>query len=189
MANHDYLLVYSTVIEECLRRERCRVPVARQGNRYPNLQEVVAAVEAEGFPVVVEGEYVMVLPPPDAPPDVQIPAHVVKFVEFRNRQVVDAPRPPLSYLVQIHSFRWEELNINEKASITMRGNFPLELFLVRRLAERCGQLLLYPDTGDPPVVVEAGDDVGRMASLWLESVNAGDSWSGFYERLRAFDGV
>ena len=149
MANHDFVLAYSAEIENWLRTEGCNVPIARPGNRYPTMPEVVAAVEAEGLRVLVDDEYIMVLLPPEAPPVVQAMTHLVKFMETRDRQVVEsASSQPLSYLVRIHSFRWEELNVNDKACTTMRGNFPLELFLVRNLTERCGQLVLYPDTGE-----------------------------------------
>jgi hypothetical protein len=183
-------MVYSDGIEDWLRGEGCSVPSVRPGNRYPTMQEMVAAVEAEQLRAAVDDEYIMVLPPPDAPSVIQAMTRVVKFLDIREHQAVEAAnRLPLSYLVEIHSYGWDELNVNDKASITMRGNFPLELFLVHNLTERCGQLLLYPDTGEPPVVVEAGCDIGRIASTWLEVVDATGSWGEFYERIGASEGA
>lgn len=186
MANHDFVLVYRDGIEQWLRGEGCCVPTVLPGNRYPTMQEVVAAVEAEGLQALVNGEDIMVLPPRDAPSSIEAQTHTLRYMEVSGGEVVEsAVRSPVSYLVLIHSYRWDELNVNETASITMRGNFPLELFLVRRLTERCGQLVLYPDTGDPPVVIESGDDVGRIASVWLEAVSDQISWAEFYRRIAA----
>lgn len=184
MANHDFILIYSDEIAKWLRGEGCSVPAVLPGNRYPTKEEVVAAVEAEGLQRTVNVEEIMVLPPLDAPSSIEAQTHALRFMEVSGGEVVQsAVRPPLSYLVLIHCFDWDELNVNKTTSITMRGNFPLELFLVRRLTERCGQLVLYPDTGDPPVVVESGDDIGRTASVWLEAVNEEISWAEFYQRI------
>lgn len=184
MANHDFILPYSPETEGWLRKEGCVVPASRPDSRHPNMQEVIEVVESQGLGAVVDGEYVYVVPPPDAPSVVDEMTRAVQFIDFDEGRAVESPnRPPLSYLVVIHCFAWEELNINEKRSITMRGNFPLELFLVHDLTERCGQLLLYPDTGDPPVVLEPGCDVERMASAWLEAVEEDGSWADFYQRI------
>lgn len=184
MANDDFILIYRDKIEQWLRGEGCSVPAVLPGNRYPTKEEVVAAVEAEGLQALVDGEDIMVLPPPGAPSSIEAQTHTLRYMEISGGEVVEsAGRPRLNYLVRIHSYRWDELNVNETASITMRGNFPLELFLVRRLTERCGQLVLYPDTGDPPVVVEPDDDIGRTASVWLEAVNDEILWAEFYQRI------
>lgn len=183
MANYDYLLVYSDEIERWLQGEGCCVPSVLPGNRNPTMQEMVAAVEAEGLRAVVEDEEITVVPPANAPALIHGMTRAIKYVEVRDGELIES-RPPLSYLARIHSFHWDELNANPNASITMRGNFALELFIVRNLAERCGQLVLYPDTGDPPVVVESDDDIGHAASIWLDAVKAETSWAEFYQRVK-----
>ena len=182
MANHDFLLVYDEAVHTWLRGEGCSVPPVRPGNRYPTKEEVTAAVEAQGLQAVVQGESIDVVPAPESPATVKKMTKLVEFWDCVDGRLVERGSP-LARLVTIHSFHWDELNVEEKASITMRGNFPLELFIVRELTDRCGQLVVYPDTGDPPVIVEPGDDIGRKASIWVEQVKTDDSWAEFYRRV------
>jgi hypothetical protein len=59
----------------------------------------------------------------------------------------------------------------------------VELQLLEILSHDCGQLLLYPDTGAPAVIVEPGLDVKRVGSLWEASLKQDDCWAYFYERI------
>jgi hypothetical protein len=52
-----------------------------------------------------------------------------------------------------------------RRSTCVREARHLGLLLPQTMTERCGQLVLYPDTGDPPVVVEPNDDVDRRAQI------------------------
>lgn len=184
MANHDFLIAYSEEIAEWLGDEGCSVPKARQGNRWPTMEEVVQAIESEQLIAEVDRDCIYVLPPKDAPVALQEMTRTVKFMEVQDGQVVESPhRAPLNRLILIECHNWEELNVDPRRSITMRGNFPLELFLAQELTKCCGQLVLYPDTGDPPVVLEPGSDAGVLASAWLESVEAGESWADYYGRI------
>ena len=186
MANHDFIFPYSPEMENWLRGEGCDVPPARSGSRHPSKQEVLEAVQSQGLGTVDQGETIYVTPPPDAPSVLEEMTRKVKFVEFSDGQAVESPgRPPLSYLVLINCFAWAKLNLDEKKSDTMPRNFPLELFLVHDLTRHCGQLALYPDTGDVPVVVEPESDVGRMATVWLEVVKEQTSWAEFYRRVNS----
>ena len=186
MANHDFLIAYSDEIESWLRSEGCSVPKARQGNCWPTMEEVVRAVESEQLIAEVDRDCIHVLPPEDAPAALKGMTRTVKFMEVQAGKVVESPhRAPLDRLVLIECHNWEELNVDPRRSITMRGNFPLELFLTQQLTECCGQLLLYPDTGDPPIVLEPGDDVEVFATAWLESVKAEESWADYYRRIQS----
>jgi hypothetical protein len=160
----------------------------RPGNREPNKQEVLEAIERQGLGAVDDGgAYIDVVPPPDAPPVVREMTGKVEFIECRDGQAVPSPdRPPIHPLVGIRCFAWDKLG-SEKVVVTMRGNFPLELFLVHELTRHCGQLVLYPDpdSGDPPVVLEPGCDVGRMATIWLEVVKERAPWAEFYRRANS----
>jgi hypothetical protein len=65
----------------------------------------------------------------------------------------------------------------------MHGDFEVELELLAILSRRCGQLLLYPDTGNPAVIVLPGMDVGRAFKLWEAALEQEDSWEYFYSRM------
>lgn len=185
MANHDHLIPYESQVEEWLRSEGCCVPPAGTGSRFPTKDEVIAAIEEQGMHAHDDGSgYILVVPPEDAPAKVHDMTRTVKSIEFVEGQMREA-RPPMSYLVRLYSNQWEEGATPEKAFVTMRGNFPFELFLTHTLTRECGALLLYPDIGDPPVVVQPDADIGRIATLWLEVVRAGDTWAELYRRIAA----
>lgn len=176
MANHDFIVPYSSEFENWLRDAGCDVPISRPGSRYPGKQEVLDAVQSQGLEFVDEGETIYVTPPLDAPSAVEQMTRTVKFIEFDAGQSIESPdRPPLSYLVLINCIAWEKLNVEDKTFVTMRGNFPIELFLVHELTGDCGQLVLYPDTGSTPVIVEPDSDIGRLADVWLEVGESGAS--------------
>jgi hypothetical protein len=73
---------------------------------------------------------------------------------------------------------WTELSVSgydgrddQPLSVGFRKGWPsLILTVVRELAKACGPLVLYPDTGDAPVVVEGGlvrgDDAGELGARW-----------------------
>jgi hypothetical protein len=64
-------------------------------------------------------------------------------------------------------------------SFMLRGDKAAELTLLRRLAERAGQLWLYPGSGDPAIVVDATTDPDAVAAAWHRSLDAPDSWAAF----------
>jgi len=189
VANHDFIFPYCPEMENYLRKEDCDVPPVRPGNREPLKQEVLEAIESQGLGAVDHGgAYIDVVPPPNGPPVVEQMTGKVEFIECHDGQAVQSPdRPPINSLVGIRCFAWDKLGVDEEVSVTMRGNFPLELFLVHELSRHCGQLVLYPDpdSGDPPVVLEPGCDIGRMATVWLEVVEVRAPWAEFYQRVNS----
>jgi hypothetical protein len=77
-----------------------------------------------------------------------------------------------------------EIRIGEGSeSITMHGHFKTELLIVEILSHRCGQLLLYPDTGSPAVIVQPGIDIEVTDRLWREAEQRRDSWEYFFARM------
>jgi len=186
VANYDLLLVYDSEVEGYLRNEGCAVPSAGQKSRLPTIDEIVAAVEAEGLRPIVDGDYIYVAPPDGAPPALENMTRSVEFLEAQGGQMVESPnRPPLEYLVVIRCFDWDKLNVDPHVGISMRGDFPLQLFLFHRLTEHCGQLFVYPDpdSGLTPVVLTPSSDIARLATAWVEHTNADASWAEFYEAV------
>src|SRR5262249_51034328 len=78
---------------------------------------------------------------------------------------------------------WTELSVlgcdgrdDQPLSLGFSKGWPsLILAVVRELTKVCGPLVVYPDTGDAPVVVEAGSSVGALLASW---VHAGGSAAG-----------
>jgi len=134
-------------------------PQVKAGNRLPTKVEIINAIEMTG----------------------SFRAQDVDRKEFFA--ISREPAPGGEYEVRIGCSDWERLNISGNASITMHGNFEVELTLLEILSHRCGQLLLYPDTGDPCVVVEPGMDVGTVFALWKEAIKRIDAWQYFFGRM------
>lgn len=63
---------------------------------------------------------------------------------------------------------------------TIRGDLVLELRLLRLLCEACGQLWLYPDTGDPAIVVDSTLLPERTDAEYQRALAAEDSWGAFH---------
>jgi hypothetical protein len=69
-------------------------------------------------------------------------------------------------------------------SLKMRGEVLLELRVLRRVSELCGQLWVYPDCGSPALVIDSSSSPEPLAAAWLASLSAEDSWRAFYLRAR-----
>jgi hypothetical protein len=67
-------------------------------------------------------------------------------------------------------------------SFHMRGDLAWELELVRTLCQLCGQLYVYFDSGDPPIILDSASDVLRINAVWHEVVGNKDSWERFSRR-------
>jgi hypothetical protein len=69
---------------------------------------------------------------------------------------------------------WTLLNVTEfngdeskPHAIWFEKGWPsLILRVVHALSVRCGPLVIVPDTGCKPIVVSAGDDVGKLFATW-----------------------
>jgi len=51
------------------------------------------------------------------------------------------------------------------------------------LAATCGQLLIYPDTGAVPLILDGGDDPATILRLLAQADGEADQWQAFH-RLR-----
>ena len=68
-------------------------------------------------------------------------------------------------------------------SFSIRGDLYLELKLIRKLAEACGQLWVYPDCGSPAIVVDSGINPHTVGDAWLAALDTEDPWSSFHRAL------
>ena len=159
MANHDLVFPYDARMETSLRDNRFPHPAPSPGNRFPTKQEVIDAIARSGTLRVEEEE----------------------ADEFFA--VWRAPRVAGEYATRIRCNDWDRLGEKETDSIAMHGDFRAELILIEILSHTCGQLVLYPDTGCPAVIVEPGMEVERVAALWHDALEQSDCWAYFYERM------
>jgi hypothetical protein len=63
----------------------------------------------------------------------------------------------------------------------IKGSRLVEIQLLTKLCERCGQLWLYPDTGEPSIVLDARMRPESILILHRESLDEDDPWAAFYE--------
>jgi hypothetical protein len=89
--------------------------------------------------------------------------------------------PSKAYEIRIDCF--DGLGGSDSDAIRMHGSFQTELKLLEILSHTCGQLVLYPDTGDPAVVVEPGMDVEKVYRLWTKAIGQLGSWEYFYRHM------
>lgn len=68
---------------------------------------------------------------------------------------------------------WTLLNISHRGELSepqkiwFEKGFPdLIVEILVRLSSRCGTLVLVPDTGCPPLVINAGDDPDQLCAQW-----------------------
>jgi hypothetical protein len=87
-------------------------------------------------------------------------------------------------LIDIRGFDWDAPTSIPGDHFVIQGELGM-LQLLIKLCERCGQLYLYPDTGDPPIVLDASLDPAAVYELWTEA-NEQDpdkQWTFFFEEM------
>lgn len=67
----------------------------------------------------------------------------------------------------------------------MRGNVVAELRILRQLADSCGQLWMYPDTGEIAIIVDVTIDPDVVASVWHDASDRDHDWHYFYRHVYA----
>jgi hypothetical protein len=158
MANYDFVLPYVSEFEIWLRDRGYPHPVPQPGNRFPTKQEVLDAIVSTGTLQVDQDD------------------------EREFFAVKKGAEPGGGYEIRIGCSDWEALGESPRDSITMHGgSMTVELMLLEMLSHKCGQLLLYPDTGAPAIIVQPGMNAEGIAELWKESCEQSDPWKYFYE--------
>ncbi len=159
MANFDFVLPYDERMEAWLREKGYPYPKADPQNRFPTKEELLDAIVSTG---TLE----------------------VESAEERDFFAVRKGTTGRGYEIRIGCSNWDRLSKSDTDSITMHGDFfKTELLVLEILSHKCGQLLLYPDTGCPAVIVQPGMDAGRTAKLWEDSHEQADSWQYFYGNM------
>jgi hypothetical protein len=164
-----------------VRSEGAAPPPVSSGNRWPTRDEVIAAIEAEGLVAEPSGEEVIIRAPADAPEAVNALLRHVVEVQWDETGALQ-PGEQTSYLARVECQDWDRVGQDHISLFIYGYNWSLEVFLAHRLAQSCGQLVLYSTGGGIPVVVGPDDDPGRLAGLWLEADGREDGCRWFYEQ-------
>jgi hypothetical protein len=82
--------------------------------------------------------------------------------------------------VLIDGFRWDAPDYVPADGFKMRGDRRIELQILRTICEHCGRLWLYPDTGEPAIIVDEATDPEQVSRFHAECGRLEDSWERFY---------
>jgi hypothetical protein len=161
VANFELLSAYTQDDAAWLDCEGCPRPAVRSGNRMPTTAELRWALETGD-----EFEF----DEPDADDE------ELCGTDSRGQGFA------------ISGFDWDRPGAAPDEYVTVRGSDVLLPALVR-LAGKCGQLYLYPDSGAPPIVVEPDLDADAVAELYTEACEREDGLAYFYEQMYGPDGI
>jgi hypothetical protein len=161
MANHDFVTPYDARMETWLHQKGYPHPTVSPGNRFPAKQEIIEAIRNSGSLEVED-------------------ADAREFFAVKKESRASSR----DYEIRIGCDDWDRLGETTTDSITMHGYFKVELLLLEILSHKCGQLLIYPDTGDPAVIVEPRMDVERVYQFWQDAIRQPDSWQHFFGNIR-----
>jgi hypothetical protein len=156
MSNYDFVMPYDVRMEAWLNEQGYPAPRVSPQNRFPTKQEILEAVVSVGT-----------LELQDSDAD--------EFFVIKKGTKVGG-----GYQIRIGCSDWGALGSSDTGSITMNGYLVTELTLLEILSRDCGQLLLYPDTGAPAVIVQPGMDAEKISELWNDAYDRQDSWEYFY---------
>ena len=161
MANFEILSPYTEDDAAWLGKQGCLRPAVRPNNRMPTTADLRWALEAED-------EFEFDYPTAD------------------DEELHGTDRRGHGFAVS--GFDWDRLESAPDESVAVRGSDVLLPVLIR-LAGRCGQLFLYPDSGAPPIVIEAGLDAEAIAEVYAEACDLDDGLAYFYEQMYGPDGL
>lgn len=67
----------------------------------------------------------------------------------------------------------------------IRGDIFTKLKFLQKLANSCGQLWMYPDTGEIAVIVDTSLDPDAVGRVWHEASERDHDWQFFYRHVYA----
>lgn len=92
------------------------------------------------------------------------------------------------YWIRICGFDWDMPNsIPGESFVIYGGTTKLALAILIKLAERCGQLLVYPDSGAPPIVIDEDLDADEVHTIYSEFECEPDAWNLFFQEMYGSD--
>ena len=85
-----------------------------------------------------------------------------------------------SELVLIDGFEWDDSTYTPDGRFRMRGDRIVQLQILKSVCKYCGQLWLYPDTGEPAIIVDETIDPGNVCQFHQQCSQYENSWERFY---------
>ena len=159
MANYDFVFVYDQALAAWLRDEHLPHPPVAAGNRLPSTADMLWALRQQA-------------------------ALARDYRQDGDELWAFGSADPKHYELLITGFEWEHaVAVPRHGTFTMRGSIEVEVAVLTTVCRRCGQLMLYPDSGAPPVVVDAATDAQRVAAVWTAARQQPDSWRYVFEQL------
>jgi hypothetical protein len=160
VSNYDMMVPYDERMASWLKERGYSCPAVAAMNRFPRKEEVIRAIESTGRLTVENGDR-------------------KEFFAVKK-----GTKPGGGYEIRIHCSNWARVGESDTDSIMMHGaNMTVQLILLEILSHICGQLLIYPDTGAPAIIVEPRMDTERIARLWEDSLKQHDCWDYFYRNV------
>jgi len=159
MANWDFVFPYDERAETWLTQHNYVHPLVLPGNRPPTTADIKSALNEQGN---------LILDYPNGDDD---------FYVFERGQE--------GFTICIRGFNWNDDNATPKeSSFAIRWMGELQSTVLAALSRRCGQLSMWPDSGAPAIIFQAGDHPKVINALWNEA-NQGDkdSWAYFFEQM------
>ena len=157
MANWDFVSVYDDEAADWLREQGYPHPAVRPGNVMPTAAELKWALGAHEKLVF------------DYPP------------HGERLAAREEGRGGARFIIE--GFDWKKENWTPGDYFVLRGRSAVAFSVLIKLCERCGQLYLYPDTGEPSIVLDASLDSETVSELHREASEREDGWEYFFEAL------
>jgi len=154
MANFDLVFVYDKRFAAYFEERGLPHPKVGAKNEMPNANDLLWAIDALEF-----ADYDRI---PYSDDDELLVDHIDD-----------------GYGIRIAGFDWANRHYVPGDDFAIYGRGPLSLAILIKLCERCGQLLVYPDTGEPPIVLDATMDADAIYTLHSQ----GNSWKEFFEAM------
>ena len=82
--------------------------------------------------------------------------------------------------VLIDGFNWDEAAFEPDDGFRMRGDRRVQLRILKTICSFCGQLWMYPDTGEPAIIVDESLETGKVLRFHEECCKHRDAWDRFY---------
>lgn len=157
MANWDHVLPYTREFADWLEEQGYPGPPVRAGNRLPSTGEICAAVRmlaGGGEPGQSEGD----------------------------RLYVSVEGEP-EWVLCLSGLAWDDAAAVPAESFRVRGLPEYEVPLLIDLAEQCGQLLAFPDSGEVPLLVEPGQSPEVVAAAYRVAQEDADPARRYFSEL------
>jgi hypothetical protein len=161
VSNYDLVLAYTEDYAAWLDERGYQRPAVREGNRLPAPAEILAVLRAVPDSELEVGDSYVFLSPQGSGPS---GAYWLRL---------EAPARS----------SWKDESWEECGYFTVKAAYEEELPVVIALAATCGQLLIYPDTGAVPLILDGGDDPATILRLLAQADDEADEWQAFH-RLR-----